>query len=240
VNKILYGSSNLIETGKDNEIQATTLIQLSGGIDSVYVLWKWLVDNPDEYCLVHHIKLIDFEQNYNFELEAVDKILRWLDNKGLKNYFYVQNTFDYGNFSSCIPDSEICGFHAGILLRLPRWYSINKVLLPIYNIRSDAEKLQKGGREYNRLELMKTISMRDDYESIYTFGIYPDHMDKTDVIKAIPKELLNLCWYCRTPLNNKRCGICFTCESVDKSLEKVDNDLLLNFITQSELKNKKD
>ena len=82
--------------------------------------------------------------------------------------------------------------------------------------------------------------MRDDYESIYTFGIYPDHMDKTDVIKAIPKELLNLCWYCRTPLNNKRCGICFTCESVDKSLEKVDNDLLLNFITQSELKNKKD
>jgi len=256
-----YGSSNLIETGNhyrtlengttmstpgDNEIQATTLIQFSGGVDSTYVLWKWLVDNPDEYCLVHHIKLINYQQRHDFELEAVDKILRWLDNKGLKNYFYVQNTFDYGNFSSVIPDSEICGFHAGILLRLPRWKSINKVILPIY----DNAPLSLLWHN-NRLKIMEIASKRsvplfspekgcysvqNRYEVIHPLvGLL-----KTDVIRAIPRELLNLCWYCRTPLNNKICGKCHACREVEKSLEKVDNDLLLNFITQSESKNKKD
>ena len=51
-----YGSSHLIDTSNDyhttmngvdkvkipgrNEIPATTLIQLSGGVDSTYILWK--------------------------------------------------------------------------------------------------------------------------------------------------------------------------------------------------------
>jgi hypothetical protein len=199
-----YGSSHLIDTSNDyhttmngvdkvkipgrNEIPATTLIQLSGGVDSTYILWKWLIENPNEYCLVHHIKLINYEQRHDYEIEAIDKVLRWLDNKGLKNYFYVQNTFDYGNFTSVITDSEICGFHAGILLRSPRWLSINKVLLPIYNVNPEYAKMQKGGREHNRLEIMKTTSKRDDYESVYPLI----NMDKIDVVRAIPRDLLDL------------------------------------------------
>jgi hypothetical protein len=247
-----YGSSHLIDTSSDyqttangvykvkvpgrNEIPATTLIQLSGGVDSAYVLWKWLVENPNEYCLVHHIKLINYEQRHDYEIEAIDKILKWLDKKGLKNYFYVQNTFDYGNFLDVISDSEICGFHAGILLRNSRWSGINKILLPIYNVTPNYAKMQEGGREHNRLKLIKTTSKRDDYEIIYPLI----HMSKIDVVRAIPRDLLDLCWYCRVPLNNKRCGNCFTCKQVEESVDKIKEDNLLDFIMQVEIQNKKE
>jgi 7-cyano-7-deazaguanine synthase in queuosine biosynthesis len=247
-----YGSSHLIDTSDkyyttvngvdkvkipgNNEIPATTLIQLSGGVDSAYVLWKWLVENPNEYCLVHHIKLMNYEKRHDNELIAVDKILRWLDSKGLKNYFYVQNTFDYGNFTSVITDSEMCGFNAGILLRGSRWSSINKILLPIYNVDLRRSKMQKGGREHNRLEIMRATSKRDDYEVVYPLI----NMSKSDVVRAIPKDLLDLCWYCRVPLNGEKCGTCFTCKEVDKSFEKIKNDNLLDFIMQVESQNKKE
>jgi|688.fasta_scaffold105289_3 hypothetical protein len=239
-----YGSSHLIDTSDKyqttsnginrvkvpsrNEIPATTLIQLSGGVDSTYVLWKWLVENPNEYCLVHHIKLMNYEKRYDYEIEAIDKILRWLDSKGLKNYFYVQNTFDYGNFPTVITDVEICGFNAGVLLRSYRWSDIKKILLPIYGTNTEREK--------SRRLLMEVTSRRNDYEVVYPIG----NMDKSDVIRELPRELLNLCWYCRVPLDNKQCGQCFTCRKVESSIQKVHDDNLLNFIIQVESQNKKE
>ena len=91
-------------------------------------------------------------------------------------------------------------------------------------------------REHNRLEIMKTTSKRDDYEAIYPLI----NMDKIDVVRAIPRDLLDLCWYCRVPLNNKKCGNCFTCKQVEESVEKIKDDSLLDFIMQVELQNKKE
>ncbi len=241
-----YGSSHLIcanpvhltiQNGMDkaqfpgdNEVNASTLIQLSGGIDSTFVLWHWLVNNPDEYCLVHHINLKHFEKRSDYEQKSVYRILEWLDKQGLKNYFYVENTFDYGNFTSVIPDVEVCGFHAGILLRSPRWHSIKRVLLPIYKPNTD--------REGMRRDLMRMISNGNPLYPLREFVIeYPlQDAEKIDVIASMPRDLVDLCWWCRTPYKGEQCGNCFTCKEVNECIEEITMNTFLNFLNSAENK----
>ena len=203
----------------DGAIKATTLIQLSGGIDSAFILWWWLVNNPDEYCVVNHINIIHFENRSKKELEAVDRILRWLDSQGLKNYFYLENTFDYGNIPSVVYDVEVCGFVSGIILSNSRWDSINKVIFPIYGHETKREKIRR--------RVMKLTSKRK-VECIYPLV----GLKKTDVMKLMPYELLKLCWYCRVPINDESCGNCHTCKQVNDGQSEVIDEHLKNYLKQ--------
>lgn len=232
-----YGSSHLIDIQnetillenqrerisfpiEDGAIKATTLIQLSGGIDSTYVLWKWLKDNPNEYCIVHHIDIINYEKRNQKELEAVDKILKWLDSQNLKNYFYLQNTFDYGNLTSLVFDVEVCGFLAGIILRSSRWQSTNNVIMSIYDADSD--------RESRRREVMQITALKELNVFYPLYGL-----TKTDLIEEMPDELFNLCWWCRVPYNDELCKRCFTCQEVKKSIKEVEDRKILKFISNN-------
>ena len=203
----------------EGAIKATTLIQLSGGIDSAFILWWWLVNHPDEYCVVNHINIIHYENRSKKESEAVDRILRWLDSQGLKNYFYLENTFDYGNIPSVVYDVEICGFVSGIILHNSRWESINKVFFPIYGHETQREK--------TRRRVMKLTSKRK-VECIYPLI----GLSKTDVMKMMPYELLKLCWYCRVPINNQPCGNCHTCKQVKAGENEVIDEHLKNYLSQ--------
>ncbi len=230
-----YGQSHLILPSLDiediplvygDEVKATTLIQLSGGVDSTYVLWKWLKEHPDEYCVVHHIvmeyserkkKMFGDKRHFN-EREAVDKILKWLDSQGLNNYFYIENKLDWGNFLTHSYDVETCGFFAGVILRSERWESVKNVILPIYGYDSD--------RELNRLDVMDIISYRNDINVYYPLSV----MEKWQVINELPEELFNLTFYCRTPEDGRQCGKCFTCQEVSESLVKIEQNKILNFL----------
>lgn len=197
--------------------RATTLIQLSGGIDSTFVLWWWLVNHPDEFCVVHHIDMIHFENRSKKESEAVGNILKWLDSRGLKNYFYIQNTFDYGNIPGVVFDVEVCGFTAGVILATRRCQSINKVFFPIYGNETEREKIRR--------EVMMLTAKRE-IECIYPLV----GLEKFDVMKMIPFELLQLCWYCRSPLNGNPCGNCHTCKQVDDCFRDVVEENLKDFL----------
>ncbi len=209
-----------------NDIQAKSLIQLSGGIDSTYVLWKWLKENPDEFCLVHHVNLIGLknddgsikENRYYEEKLAVDNILKWMDSQNLKNYFYVENTFDYGNFTSCLFDVEICGILAGIILQSPRWIGVEDVLHPIYGWETE--------REDKKRLYMNMISGRK-INSIYPLAGFK----KSDIINQMPEELIELCWYCRNPNTQLvPCGNCHTCIEVSDSYEEIKQNNYKNFL----------
>jgi len=227
-----YGSTHLLNTKGESirltngekvpmagsgEIIADTLIQLSGGVDSTYVLWKWLVENPDKIAIVHHIELKSYEGRYEMELQAIDVILKWLDSNGLKNYIYLQNTFDYGNIPSSIYDVELCGFHAGFILRSVRFIDTNKVHIPVYGATTEREE---------RRRKVLSFTARREIDCIYPlYG-----REKWEIIEELPEELFNLTWYCRSPLNNKKCGICFTCREVEKSKEIITENKLKNYL----------
>ena len=216
--KILANKIDKIEIPSSKDAtQATTLIQFSGGIDSTFVLWWWLLNHPDEYCVVHHIDMMHFEKRNKEELDAVDRVLRWLDSQGLKNYFYLQNPFDYGNIPGVVYDVEVCGFLAGIILYSERFKSISKVFFPIYGHETTREQIRK--------EVMHLTAKRK-VECIYPLV----GLSKTDVMKMMPYELLKLCWYCRVPLDGKACGNCNTCEQVLKGEPEVIEENLKNYL----------
>jgi 7-cyano-7-deazaguanine synthase in queuosine biosynthesis len=228
----IYGSSHLLSTkdshyrltngqtvpmARSGEAQVETLIQLSGGIDSTYVLWKWLSENPDKLAAVHHINLKSIENRWSQELESVDKILKWLDSNGLKNYIYLENTFDYGNIPSTIYDVELCGFIAGFILRSVRFIETNKTHLPIYGATTE--------REERRRQVLSFTAKRE-IECIYPlYG-----REKWEIIEELPEELMELTWYCRSPLNEKKCGICFSCREVENSLRIIEENKLKKYL----------
>ncbi len=202
---------------REEEINADTLIQLSGGIDSTYVLWKWLKENSDKFAIVNHIVLKSYECRNEKELKSIDDILKWLDNKGLNNYFYIQSEFDYGNIPGTSTDVEVCGYFAGLILKTARFYNVTTTHLPIY--KKDSE------REERRRFLTNFISKKE-IEFIYPIS----HMKKWQVISELPEELFKLTWYCRTPLNNEKCQRCFSCVDVENSLKQIQDEKLKRFL----------
>ena len=190
------------------------LIQLSGGIDSTYVLYQWLMDNPDELILVHHIDLINHERRHKREQIAVDKILYWLKDHGLDNFTYIKSTFDYGGIGSIIKDVEVCNFFIGIILRSNKWNAIRSVLMPIY-------KRENVLRQTRANRLRKLVSNDSIEEEKYGVTVlYPiENKTKQEVMALMPEDLLKLCWYCRYG-SSKPCGKCITCVEVNKSKPK--------------------
>jgi hypothetical protein len=210
--KLNFGVNHLRD---NNEIKPVALIQLSGGLDSTYCLYDWLKNNPDKFIVVHHINLINHEGRCDLEKKAVYNILNWFDSKGLNNYFYLENTFDYGNLRFIIKDVEVCGFHIGAILRNKRWKSINEVIMPIY-------EPEIANRQKRAAAIAKLVSMRKNLLLSYPIK----NKTKSFVLDGMPKELINLCWYCRNPVNSKTCGKCKTCKDVQlaKNITKEDEN----------------
>ena len=186
----------------------TMLVQLSGGIDSAFVLWDWLKNNPNEICLVHHINRKNHEGRLELEKIAVNNILNWLSANGLDNFIYVESGFDYGSLNYIIKDVEICGFFLGVILRNPKWASIEKILMPIYGDINSA-------REVRKRKILDIVS----YDKKVRIEYPLKYLSKADVINKIPKKLLELTWYCRKPKNKLPCGDCYTCNEVRDGLE---------------------
>lgn len=195
-----FGSTN---QRSDLTIKPKAIIQLSGGIDSAYCLYEWLKNNPEDYILVHHINLFNQEGRAKFEEKAVYDILKWLDENGLNRYIYLESTFDYGNIRYIIKDVEVCGFHIGMILRNKRWSSVNDVILPIY-------EPEMANRQKRAAKLIKMVSLRKSLNLIYPIK----NTKKKETISKMPKELYELCWFCRKPVNNQPCKKCHTCKSV--------------------------
>ena len=183
------------------------LIQLSGGIDSTYVLYDWLRNNPDKSILVHHIHLKNHESRLEHEKVAVNNILDYLRKHGYNNFIYLESGFDYGNLGWIVKDVEVCGFFLGVILRNKRWSNLKQILLPIY-------KPEAGLRHKRAERIRNIISLQRPIEVLYPLLEFT----KEDTIKALPKELLDLTWYCRKPVNGKVCGECITCVEVNHLL----------------------
>lgn len=194
-----------------------TLLLLSGGIDSAFCMWKALSEGRSLH--VHHVRLTNHERRLHYEAQAVQDILEWMRGQGLSNFRFTESSFDYGTLRYIVKDHCIWGLMIGIILANPRNKGVTKV------IRTDhADSLpsgpngigmQKAHRRYRNIAW--EACERDDIEWEHPIG----HMTKAEVIRATPPDLLNLCWWCRTPKNGKACQCCYTCRQVDPVLQEI-------------------
>ncbi len=176
-----------------------TLLNYSGGIDSLYCLLF------SQYDVVHHCSIINHEGRYQQELRAVDATLRLVRKHRKKPFEFIHTTYDYGNTPKIVLDKDVIGFQTGMLMRsMP----IDKVI-----VSSNLEDVSKHGyyfrTEQRRKSIIRSVSGKSPE---YLMPIA--HLSKSELIENIPLQYLKLAWYCRKPRGGQPCGKCITCKAV--------------------------
>lgn len=186
-----------------------TLLLYSGGIDSVQALYaRAKAGVPTR---VHHVRLANWEGRLGLELAAVRATLAWIEKRYPGMVEYTSSGFDYGDLKYVVRDHNIWGLMAGIILANPKNAHITKV------IRTFHRDSVKGGLEsaHGRAAEAAWSSMIERMGRETEF-VYPQlDMTKSDIMGALPADLLALTWYCRKPRAGKPCHECHTCKQVD-------------------------
>ena len=192
-----------------------TLLNFSGGIDSTYCLWRYLVENPKKKLLVHHCHMKTSFNRHDQESQAVADILKWMDDHGLTNYKYIETTVDIRQLGVKPVDHQIINFITGTICLNAKYYGIKYLLLP--TIRDEVERL---GKRYltaiwEDSQLFRSsprLTMGTDKRAKLQPVTPIIERYKQDFIKEMPKDLFDLTFFCRIPKGRKACGKCHTCK----------------------------
>lgn len=184
------------------------MINISGGVDSVYAAYDTL--NSGRSVLLHHCVLKSRTNRWSQERKAVDHALKYFVRKGLDNFSYLETSFDYGKISYLIYDVELIGFLTGLVLRNPKYKSVNEVLV---SINSD----DPSAKDPNTPRRVKANLLTDTVMDRKIQFTYPYiEISKRDMLKNIPKDLLAGLWWCRTPVGGNKCGRCRPCREINE------------------------
>lgn len=190
------------------------LINLSGGIDSVYAAWQSL-KNGDEPIL-HHCTLKNRSRRWAHEKKAVSETLNYFSKVGLNKYKYLESGFDYGTLTHLIYDVEIIGFLSGVVLRNPRYLSIDRVIVSVNANDPTGQDINNFRRTQANAytELVAGRKINWEYPMI--------SMEKSEIISKMPRELVSSSWWCRRPQkNSKPCGYCRSCKETIPSIKSL-------------------
>lgn len=208
----------------------TAFINLSGGVDSTYYLWRWLNENRGNgnKILVHHCLFL--KKRVKEEKQACDKILNFLNSKNLINFIPIETEMKKGTLRGRTLDIEmLCGM-ASIVVKL--YPNIKDVLLPYSQEETSSlhGHLKSGGtintydpnhRYYFVNKVMELITGRQFNYIFYPDGEEGGLISKREMIQEMPQELFEMTWYCRRPVNGEVCGKCHTCRKVQRALKVV-------------------
>ncbi len=201
--------------------QKRALLMLSGGIDSVYVMYKALSEGRELH--VHHIHLKNREGRVDAEARAVRRVLAWMRRNDLTNFRYTESFFDYGTLHWLPKDYWSYALHIGMIMSDPANRDMDSFLHPRH---SDAFNLKGGKVTYEQaseranaaLLGIPSLMARREIKMELPIG----DMTKAEVIEACPPDLLRLAWYCRRPVKYgstfQICNECFTCKQVADSV----------------------
>ena len=189
-----------------------TLLNFTGGLDSTYCLYDHLTKPDHSKLLVHHCRIVNKENRAKYEDRAIADVLTWMRNNVSKNFEYVETEFHHP-FSGYLPfDAQIVAFMTGVILRQPEYSGLKYTIGPL--IRDETERL--GRRLNRRWENEKLIRQCLSRKNLVVLRP-AEHMKKTELWDALPRELARLTFSCRKPdkiVANNRCGECHTCKQL--------------------------
>ncbi len=196
-----------------------TLVMFSGGIDSVYVLYRLLKESDDE-IVAHHIHFVNIERRHEAEARACRVVVDYLK-KTVRDFIYTESAIDRSRFRAFGMDDMAVGFEVGIVhsslivdrgIGFDRWTSGTCL---------EEELEYFGASEIERFENVLNCVQG---------SCYPNPAPRFFQLKIIPKKaqmdymgqaLVDLCWTCRTPVwaedgSASECGTCKTCVLMGK------------------------
>lgn len=201
---------------KDN---FTTLVMLSGGIDSTAALWH-VLNNPESYgnIHVHHINIQNNEGRWRVESAAVNAIYEYLRSHLSTTFSTSESTINTPSFqNNFLYDAEIIGFITGYMTS--RDSSIKKVIIGATG--TDWDRQDNISKTVERSKSMHNAFYADSIDHSSSVKEFPlRDMTKQEVYDSLPSDLALLTWSCRQPrIGNGRfieCGICKTCSDLQK------------------------
>jgi hypothetical protein len=188
----------------------TTLLGLSGGLDSVYVLYQWLRDHPDERLLVHHCRLVNWWGRQPFETAGARAAVAWCRDQGLDNFDYIETSIDVGDLRRLPYDEFLLTVLNGLILRDPRYQGLRTILVP-----TPKDEYDRLGRRLDSRRA-KSRHIREQFSTAPLRAVYPvAHLSKQEIVAACPPELRAVSWSCRQPTaDGNPCQVCHTCEQI--------------------------
>jgi len=188
----------------------TTLVVLSGGIDSVYVLAKMLKDTEDE-VLAHHIHMANVEGRFAVEAARTREIVEWA-RRELRPVHYTESVVDRRGTRSFGDDMVTVGFEAGIAAqafarrtgrRVDRWI---------------AGTCAEEGLNRDRLALVQNCVAAQCWPEPAPEPFVLPIIPKREEMDYLPHPMLELAWTCRHPVRTstgwEECGKCHTCHTM--------------------------
>jgi 7-cyano-7-deazaguanine synthase in queuosine biosynthesis len=205
-----------------------TIAMVSGGLDSVAMLYKLLKNSKDD-IIVHRINLLNSENRNTVESYCANKCFDYL-RMHEKSFKTTTSTLDLSSFLNYGYDVIHVMYIAGILYK-NYCYQYEDIKIACGKTRVDLESYSADSAHYakvvgwtsqvSHLALNLSCSQTKDNSEIYKFPsiIYPvAQKTKKELKDSIPQELFDLTWSCRQPNYRgstvSNCGRCISCKDL--------------------------
>lgn len=187
----------------------------SGGIDSTYAAAKLLKDTNHRVHL-HHIHMVSRENRHQMEEAAVKKLAPILGK--IRGFTMSESTIDHSKVEHIPYDMAVVCFEAGVMVKS---FDASPVF-PNFTHWTIGTHAAEGHWKTRWTVISKAADATAWPRDMPDFEL-PDPVTKGEEMKYINAlGLLDFCWYCRIPRNEKPCGQCKACFEVE-SVSKGDS-----------------
>jgi 7-cyano-7-deazaguanine synthase in queuosine biosynthesis len=183
------------------------LVMLSGGLDSTYLSWKMMSEGEKPH--LHHVHIINGESVGRNQYKRIQPIL---------SYFKKQN-FIFRYTESKFENRKVIGFDSDLLLLVAQkicWNVKKPVQLvmgwnPFDMTRPAIASRAERNITSNLWNALIDSTNNKFIEREISFPLIEKNIYKEDMIREMPKELLDLTWSCRKSTNGVPCNKCHAC-----------------------------
>ena len=185
----------------------TTLVMFSGGLDSTAMLVKLLAESADD-LRVHHIRMVNREGRDRAEQRAVEAIVAYCRAR-YRAFRYCESALDFSALEAIPIDYLSIAFVAcQVAIDTP---GCDRIAIGALATDTDiANRSARQKRVFDEMYACYRARKLGEPRVEWTFPVYDT--PKAELAAALPRELLDLTWSCRRPIDGFRpCEVCKAC-----------------------------
>ena len=194
--------------------KTATIVMLSGGADSVGLLYRLLKESSN-HIVAHHIHFINCENRYNLEAEAVRRVCDYL-RANMRSFEYTSSTLELP-FKHCGWDIINAMYIGGVLAK-SYTRDFEAVQLCIGDNKDDFGAYKWRSPIAQSVALLAALEdPRKPAQKVPQIVQPVVDLTKAQLIAMMPEPLFAATWSCRRPLFSENdavattCGNCITC-----------------------------
>jgi 7-cyano-7-deazaguanine synthase in queuosine biosynthesis len=205
-----------------------TILLISGGLDSSYLLWKTLSETDDdvtavflkydstrENCLVYDLREFNSTGTNNICEAQVDQITDWLK-ANVRDFTYIKHDVDFTKFTpnqTEVPN----GVNMYFLYMALEMINANLMDRVLFSYEKENDGFSHGGTVGGAVKLRNPASVpvgqyfvAHATRGTIGFPLIDADYNQAVAFRAIPKNLSDMTRSCDVPVSEP-CGVCFKC-----------------------------